>query len=236
MAVEVRIPTILRTFTGGAKAVQGDGDTLAAGDRRHRGPQPRPEGAAGRGRRTASLRQRLRQRRGRPVQPAGCSAPTADGDVVVVLPGRRRRLSGHPWRGTPRWPTRSATPRWSACPACRPVDSVRLWAKLEDRNPTGSIKDRAALQHDPGGRGRRHAAARRDDPGADQRQHRHLAGHGREAGRLPADLRDAGEHLARAQADPGHVGGGDRLLARRPADPTRPSGWPRNWPPSTPTG
>ena len=30
MAVEVRIPTILRTFTGGAKAVQGDGDTLSA--------------------------------------------------------------------------------------------------------------------------------------------------------------------------------------------------------------
>jgi sulfur-carrier protein len=28
MAVEVRIPTILRTFTGGAKAVQGDGATL----------------------------------------------------------------------------------------------------------------------------------------------------------------------------------------------------------------
>ncbi len=30
MSVEVRIPTILRTFTGGAKAVQGDGDTLSA--------------------------------------------------------------------------------------------------------------------------------------------------------------------------------------------------------------
>ena len=30
MAVEVRIPTILRTFTRGAKAVQGDGDTLSA--------------------------------------------------------------------------------------------------------------------------------------------------------------------------------------------------------------
>jgi len=28
MAVEVRIPTILRTFTGGAKAVDGDGATL----------------------------------------------------------------------------------------------------------------------------------------------------------------------------------------------------------------
>jgi cysteine synthase len=30
-------------------------------------------------------------------------------------------------------------------PALFPSDSVRLWAKLEDRNPTGSIKDRAAL-------------------------------------------------------------------------------------------
>jgi len=30
MAVEVRIPTILRTFTGGAKAVEGSGETLSA--------------------------------------------------------------------------------------------------------------------------------------------------------------------------------------------------------------
>jgi molybdopterin converting factor small subunit len=29
MAVEVRIPTILRTYTGGAKAVDGNGATLA---------------------------------------------------------------------------------------------------------------------------------------------------------------------------------------------------------------
>jgi sulfur-carrier protein len=28
MAIEVRIPTILRTYTGGEKAVQGSGDTL----------------------------------------------------------------------------------------------------------------------------------------------------------------------------------------------------------------
>jgi sulfur-carrier protein len=28
MAIEVRIPTILRSYTGGAKAVQGSGDTL----------------------------------------------------------------------------------------------------------------------------------------------------------------------------------------------------------------
>jgi len=31
-------------------------------------------------------------------------------------------------------------------PRLSPSGSVRLWAKLEDRNPTGSIKDRAALQ------------------------------------------------------------------------------------------
>jgi cysteine synthase len=30
-------------------------------------------------------------------------------------------------------------------PTLSPTDDVRLWAKLEDRNPTGSIKDRAAL-------------------------------------------------------------------------------------------
>jgi cysteine synthase B len=30
-------------------------------------------------------------------------------------------------------------------PSLSPSDQVRLWAKLEDRNPTGSIKDRAAL-------------------------------------------------------------------------------------------
>jgi MoaD family protein len=29
MSIDVRIPTILRTFTGGAKAVQGSGETLA---------------------------------------------------------------------------------------------------------------------------------------------------------------------------------------------------------------
>jgi molybdopterin converting factor small subunit len=30
MAIEVRIPTILRTYTGGAKAVEADGGTLTA--------------------------------------------------------------------------------------------------------------------------------------------------------------------------------------------------------------
>ena len=30
-------------------------------------------------------------------------------------------------------------------PSLSPSPDVRLWAKLEDRNPTGSVKDRAAL-------------------------------------------------------------------------------------------
>src|ERR687886_1614652 len=30
-------------------------------------------------------------------------------------------------------------------PRLSPSPEVRLWAKLEDRNPTGSVKDRAAL-------------------------------------------------------------------------------------------
>ena len=85
MAVEVRIPTILRTFTGGEKAVQGSGDTLLAviDDIDSRNP---------------GLKQRLIEadalRRFVNVYvndedvrfSGGLSAPTADGDVVVVLP------------------------------------------------------------------------------------------------------------------------------------------------------
>ncbi|MGW4030416.1 MoaD/ThiS family protein [Streptomyces sp. NPDC004838] len=45
MAIEVRIPTILRTYTDGAKAVEGSGDTLAALfadlETRHKGIQER---------------------------------------------------------------------------------------------------------------------------------------------------------------------------------------------------
>ncbi|MEU6443678.1 MULTISPECIES: MoaD/ThiS family protein [unclassified Streptomyces] len=45
MAIEVRIPTILRTYTDGAKAVEGSGDTLAELfadlDSRHAGIQER---------------------------------------------------------------------------------------------------------------------------------------------------------------------------------------------------
>jgi [CysO sulfur-carrier protein]-thiocarboxylate-dependent cysteine synthase len=46
-------------------------------------------------------------------------------------------VGGTPLVGLPR-----LSPCWDAAPG---QPTVRLWAKLEDRNPTGSIKDRAAL-------------------------------------------------------------------------------------------
>ena len=85
MAVEVRIPTILRTFTGGAKAVTGTGDTLAAViddvDSRHPGLKDRIVDAS-------SLRRFVNVYvNDEDVRfSGGLSAPVADGDVVVVLP------------------------------------------------------------------------------------------------------------------------------------------------------
>ena len=67
MAVEVRIPTILRTFTGGAKAVEGDGTRCSQViddiDARNPGIKERLVESE----EPAPVRQRLRQRRGRPV-------------------------------------------------------------------------------------------------------------------------------------------------------------------------
>ena len=56
---------------------------------------------------------------------------------------------------------------------------MRLWAKLEDRNPTGSIKDRPALAMIERGEAEGLLRAGLHDPRADLGQHRHLAGHGR---------------------------------------------------------
>jgi sulfur-carrier protein len=85
VAVEVRIPTILRTYTGGAKAVEGDGATLAQVIDDVEGRYP-------------GLKARLIEESGlrRFVNvyvndedvrfTGGLDAPTTDGDVVVVLP------------------------------------------------------------------------------------------------------------------------------------------------------
>jgi sulfur-carrier protein len=85
MAIEVRIPTILRTYTDGAKAVEASGDTLddVIGDLEGRHP---------------GLRDRLVEDGGlrRFVNVylndedvrflGGLATPVSDGDVLTVLP------------------------------------------------------------------------------------------------------------------------------------------------------
>jgi molybdopterin converting factor small subunit len=85
MAVEVRIPTILRTFTSGAKAVEGDGSTLLQViddvEVRHPGLKNRLVEADGL-RRFVNVYVNDEDVRFN----GGLGAPTTDGDVVVVLP------------------------------------------------------------------------------------------------------------------------------------------------------
>ncbi len=188
MAIEVRIPTILRSYTGGAKAVEGSGATLDELlnnlDAAHGG-----------------LRERLvdgeKLRRFVNVYLndedvrflGGLETPVKDGDTVTVLPAVGRLLKARPMAKTailspltnlsprgdaPRTPAdkdpsrltitliqdhpeRERAMRYDSLlaslgntpmvglPRLSPSDDVRLWAKLEDRNPTGSVKDRAAF-------------------------------------------------------------------------------------------
>ena len=93
MAIEVRIPTILRNYTGGEKAVSGQGTTLAEViddvEGRHPGLKARivdvkddsPHGA-GALRRFVNVYVNDEDVR----FSGGLSSPVADGDVVVVLP------------------------------------------------------------------------------------------------------------------------------------------------------
>ena len=83
--IEVRIPTILRTYTDGAKEVEGKGDTLddliADLDTRHSGLRDRlvEDGAL---RRFVNVY--LNDEDVRFL--GGLATPVADGDVVTVLP------------------------------------------------------------------------------------------------------------------------------------------------------
>jgi molybdopterin synthase sulfur carrier subunit len=85
MAVEVKIPTILRTFTGGEKTVTGNGSTLAQViddvEARHPGLKDRLVEASGL-RRFVNVYVNDEDVR----FSGGLSAPVSDDDVVVVLP------------------------------------------------------------------------------------------------------------------------------------------------------
>ena len=56
-----------------------------------------------------------------------------------------------------------------------PKEGVRLFAKLEFYNPTGSVKDRVAKSMIERAEEEGAIAPGPDDPRADLRQHRHLA-------------------------------------------------------------
>jgi molybdopterin synthase sulfur carrier subunit len=85
MAIEVRIPTILRTYTDGAKSVEGSGGTLAELlgdlDSRHQGLRERLVDDAGL-RRFVNVY--LNDEDVRFL--GGLETPVTDGDTVTVLP------------------------------------------------------------------------------------------------------------------------------------------------------
>ena len=85
MAIEVRIPTILRGYTGGAKSVEGSGDTLASLiadlEERYGGLQERLVDDSGL-RRFVNVY--LNDEDVRFL--GGLDAPVKDGDTVTVLP------------------------------------------------------------------------------------------------------------------------------------------------------
>jgi sulfur-carrier protein len=85
MAIEVRIPTILRSYTDGAKSVEGSGDTLADViadlESRHGGLQERLVDDSGL-RRFVNVY--LNDEDVRFL--GGLSAPVKDGDTITVLP------------------------------------------------------------------------------------------------------------------------------------------------------
>ena len=140
MAIEVRIPTILRTYTDGAKAVEANGATLTALIDDLEGNHP---GLKGRLLENGDLRRFVNvyindedvrfiggleadARRRRPGRraPGGCRRMTRFDSLL-------ESVGGTPLIGLPR---------------LSPSPDVRIWAKMEDRNPTGSIKDRPALK------------------------------------------------------------------------------------------
>jgi len=97
MAIEVRIPTILRSYTGGEKAVEGKGDTLADLfsdlDARHGGLRGRLVGDDGSLNRFVNVY--LNDEDVRFL--GGIETPVSDGDVVTILPA----VAGGAPGGTP---------------------------------------------------------------------------------------------------------------------------------------
>ena len=158
-------------------------------------------------------------------------------------PGHRG-LADHPPARHGRWlagshrrracSTSSATPRSSSCRGSRRSPRVRLYAKLEGQNPTGSIKDRVAKAMIEAAEASGELEPGRAAAGADERQHRDLARARRQAQGLPAHVRDARRTRPRSGGSCSSCTARDRRVARRPGlERRRPPGAAR-WPSSDP--
>jgi MoaD family protein len=86
MAIEVRIPTIMRPYTGGERSVEGSGDTVGALiddlETRHAGLRERLVDEAGGVRRFVNVYVNDEDSR----FTGGLGTALSDGDTVVILP------------------------------------------------------------------------------------------------------------------------------------------------------
>ena len=126
MAIEVRIPTILRTYTDGAKAVDAQGDSLAALIDDLEGNHP---GIKGRLIENGDLRRfvnvYINDEDVRFI--GGLEAALSDGDQVVVLPAVAGGSHPTAFPASLRQPTTPQGPR-KACPA-----STACWSRSAAR-------------------------------------------------------------------------------------------------------
>ena len=100
-------------------------------------------------------------------------------------------------------------------PRLSPKPEVRIYAKLEGHNPTGSVKDRVAKSMIEAAEAEGRDRAGPDDPRADLRQHRHRPGDDLPPQGLSAEGGDARQRHRGAHRAAAHVRGGDRLLGGR---------------------
>ena len=207
MPVAVRLPNVLRAQAGGAAVVEVEGCDHRRGPHDARRSHPGLSGQVlGEDGILNRVRQRLRQRRRRPLPPAARHARRRRRRDLDPAGGRRRgalsRAPDGPLRIRARAHRRHADGRRSAL---SPESNVTIWVKLEGRNPAGSVKDRVALslveaaEADgilmPG-------QARPDPHRAVLGEHRDRAGDGVPAEGLPPQGGPADQCLARATPAP----------------------------------
>ena len=145
----------------------------------------------------------------------GLDTAVATGSTVILLPAMAGGVAKPVGRRQPSLDLVGNTPLVEL-KRLTPKPGVRIYAKLEGQNPTGSIKDRVAKAMIDDAEAAGELAAGPRAARADERQHRHLARADREAQGLPAHLRDARERDRGAAAPAAPLRRDDRRLARRP--------------------